>query len=200
VCTEFKSITHLISAIRCEVLGRNQYPFYFYYIIIINIDLLGRIMEGSDFEQNQKDITSIMKDGMIIGVPTKGPDGQSVTEFRINSKSAWWKTHNINHHAFGLAAEAVEYLAAIGHDAQYNMSGPRAAIMSAQIEELVDGVLKLSIDAKSSESMRDGKNAQTSVIDKYLKNKQERVIDLKGEMAKSGLAGIFGSKEAERDD
>ena len=48
--------------------------------------------------------------------------------------------------------------------------------------------------------MRDGKNAQTSVIDKYLKNKQERVIDLKGEMAKSGLAGIFGSKEAERDD
>jgi|APSaa5957512535_1039671.scaffolds.fasta_scaffold37161_3 hypothetical protein len=159
-------------------------------------------MDGasSDFEQNQKDITSIMKDGMIVPVVVPGPDGQPTTEWRIKSKAAWWKTHNINHHAFGLAAEAVEYLFVLGQDAKHSMSGPRAQVMENQITELVEDVLKLSIDAKSSESMRDGNNAQTSVIDKYLRNKQERVIDLKGEMKKAGMMGLFGNKEAERDD
>lgn len=139
-----------------------------------------------------------MKDGMVVPVTVEGPDGNPVIEWRIKSKSAWWKTHNINHHAFGLAAEAVEYLFVVGQDARHSMSAPRAMVMEKQITELVEDVLKLSIDAKSSESMRDGKNAQTSVIDKYLRNKQERVIDLKGELKKSMFAGVFGDKEAER--
>jgi hypothetical protein len=170
--------------------------------MIIKIECQEKIMlEGanSDYEQNQKDITSIMKDGMLFPAIVEGPDGNPITEWRIKSKSAWWKTHNINHHAFGLAAEAIEYVFVLGQDAKYHMSVPRAQVMELQITQLVDDVLKLSIDAKSSESMRDGKNAQTSVIDKYLRNKQERVIDLKGEMKKSMFEGVFGRKEAENE-
>jgi len=154
----------------------------------------------SDFEQNQKDITSIIKDGMSEVVKVEGPDGIPLDQLRIKAKSAYWKTHNVNYHAFGLAAEAFENLAVLGMDAKYHTSGPRAAVIERQITEYVEDVLKLSIDAKSSESMRDGRNAQTSLVDKYLRNKQERVVDLKGEVSKSMFAGILGQKEAERQD
>lgn len=150
--------------------------------------------EQTDYEQNHKDITSILKDGMSVPEIIEGKDGNPVIAWKINEKSAWWKTHNINSSRFGLLGEAVEYLDTLADDAQYNMSKPRADIISKQIKGVVNNVLKLSIDAKSSETMRDTRTAQTSLTDKYLKNKQERVIDLKGEAKKSLLAGILGNE------
>lgn len=155
-------------------------------------------MDGinSDYEQNHKDITSLLKDGLTMPVPVIGPDGQPAIEWRVDGKSAWWKTHNINSSRFGLLAESVESLEALANDAEYNMSAPRAAVIREQILGIVN-VLRKSIDAKSSETMRDKRTAQTSLTDKYLKNKQERVIDLKGEAKRSLMDAITG-KEAEK--
>lgn len=153
--------------------------------------------ENTDYEQNHKDITSILKDGMAKPEIVEGKDGRPEIIWKINEKSAWWKTHNINSSRFGLLGEAVEYLDTLGDDAQYNMSKPRAELISKQIKAVVNNVLKLSIDAKSSETMRDSRTAQTSLTDKYLKNKQERVIDLKGQAKASLLDGIFG-RESEK--
>lgn len=155
--------------------------------------------DENDFEQNRADITSIIKDGMIKPIYSQNEDGSQKIDYVIDSKSAFWKTHSINSDRFGLMAEAVEYLDTLGDDAEYNMSAPRAAIMQKQISALVNNVLKKSIDAKSSESMRDKRSAQTTMVDKYLKRSQERIIDLKGEAKNSILAGIMGNKEAERD-
>ena len=154
--------------------------------------------EQHDFgEINHRDITALMKDGMIKTVSSIGKDGKPEIELRIDDRSAWWKTHIINSPRFGRLARAVETLESLAIEARYNMSAERAEIIQIQILKLVD-VERKAIDAKSSEAMRDGHNSTTSLVDKYLKNKQERVIDLKGDAKKSLLDGIMG-KEAERD-
>lgn len=156
--------------------------------------------ENTEFDQNRSEFTSMVKDGMIVPITHKGEDGKPKTEYIINPDSAYWKTHNINSWRFGLAAEAVEYLDALADDAEYNMSEPMAKTIKGQIQRLVNDVLKRSIDAKSSEAMKDQKSGGTSMMDKYLKRSSERIIDLKGEMKKAGMMGIFGNKEAERAD
>lgn len=150
----------------------------------------------SDYEVNHRDITSIMKDGMIVAVEKKGKDGKPEIEWRINDKSAWWKTHVINSPRFGLLAEALEDFATLINDCKYSMSAPRAAVVEKQLLGIVD-VYRRSIDAKSSETMRDGRNAQTALVDKYLRNKQERVYDIKDGLKKSFLDGILG-KESDK--
>lgn len=149
------------------------------------------------YEQDQKDFTTILKDGMVTQTIVKGPDGQDQIQFKIDADSAYWKSHNINSYRFGLLAEAVENLFVLGQDARYNMSAVRANVMESQITQLVVRVLKKSIDAKSSETMRDSRNAQTSLMDKYLKRKQETVLDIKGQAKQSLLDGILGKKAEE---
>lgn len=156
-------------------------------------------MEGTDFsEENHRDITAMIKDGMIKTVVNIGKDGSSELELRIDERAAWWKTHIINSPRFGRLARAVESFESLADEAAYNMSTARAQVIKQQILKIVD-VERKAIDAKSSEAMRDGHNATTSLVDKYLKNKQERVIDLKGEGKRSFMDGLLG-KEAERDD
>lgn len=152
------------------------------------------------YEQDQKDFTTLLKDGMIIPIKSMGEDGNERITFAIDNKSAYWKTHNINSYRFGLLAESVEYLDTLGEDAQYNMSKPRADIIQKQIQALVNKVLKKSIDAKSSETMRDSRNAQTSLTDKYLKRKQETVLDIKGQVKDSIMDSIFGKKAEQASD
>ena len=155
-------------------------------------------MENQDFsEMNHRDITAMIKDGMIKTVVTEGKDGKPEIELRIDDRSAWWKTHIINSSRFGRLARAVESFEALAHEAQYNMSAQRAAVIKEQVLKFVD-VERKAIDAKSSEAMRDGRNATTSLVDKYLKNKQERVLDVKGEVKRSLLDAVRG-KELERD-
>lgn len=150
-----------------------------------------------DVDQNQKDLTGILKDGMIEPFVNKDADGREFIDYRLNSKSAYWKTHNINHAGFGLLAEAIEYLAVLARDTVYNMSIARGILIRDQINSLVNEVLKLSIDAKSSETMRDGRNAQTSLVDKYLKNKQERILEMRGDKVKSSMFDAIRGKQAE---
>lgn len=155
--------------------------------------------DDNSFDQNRLEITSMIKDGMVIPVTYLGPDGKPKTDHIINPKQARWKTQSINSHRFGLCAEAVEYLDVLGDDAEYNMSQPRADVVKKQIKALVNDVLKNSIDAKSSEAMIDAKSGGTSMMDKYLKRQKESIIDLKGEMKRSMFAGVFGNKKAEEE-
>lgn len=156
-------------------------------------------MGEDDYEQNVHDITSMIKDGLIIPVQVTGPDGQPRTDYIVSPKGAFYRTQSVNSDRFGLAVEAVEDFATLAQEAKYHMSEQRAAVLEVQMLAYYDNVLKNSISAKSSETMRDKRSAQTSLIDKYLKRSQERIIDLKGEAKRSIWAGIVGQKEAERD-
>ena len=148
----------------------------------------------SDPEANRRDITTLLKDGLLKVVERKGKDGKPEYTYEVNNKSAWYKTHSINSAQFGLMAQYVEDFAAYEDTVKYHMSKPMADVLSLQIKNQAE-VLRLSIDAKSSETMRNNRNAQTSLVDKYLENRQERIIDVKGELKRS-LSDMAMGKEA----
>jgi len=72
-----------------------------------------------------------------------------------------------------------------------NMTKERADVIAPQILQLVKN-FKYSIDGKSSETRRDKNNAQSSLVDKLVRNKQERIISLKGEVGHSLMDAIRG--------
>lgn len=153
-------------------------------------------MEDLDVETNRRDITTLLKDGMMEVIMIEGKDGKMVPSLQLKNKSAWYKTLNINSHQFGMMAEYLETFAMFANTVKYHMSKPMADVLSLQIKEFAE-ILRYSIDAKSSETMRNKRNAQTSMIDKYLENKQEKVIDLKGEMKRT-FGDMLMGKESEK--
>jgi hypothetical protein len=153
-------------------------------------------VENLDSDINHKDITTLIKDGILRVVTRQGKDGKMELTYEVNNKSAWWKTHSINYSGFGLMGEYLEDFESIAEFVFYRMSKPMADVLSKQILRQAD-TMRYSIDAKSSETMRDSRNAQTSLIDKYLANKQERVLDIKGELKRSMMDMISG-KEAHK--
>ena len=179
-------------------IGCVQCPLSF-CVILLKFNPLGIVLsENADFDQNRSEITSIIKDGMVIPIHSTGEDGKPKIDYVINSDDAFYQTKNISSPMFGLMVEAVETLNVLVDDAEYNMSAPRAAVIKKQGKAIVNKVLKLSISAKSSENIKDNKSGGSSLTDKYLKRSSERIIDLKGEMKKAGFMGIFGDKEAEK--
>lgn len=153
-------------------------------------------MEGSDPENNRRDVTSLLKDGLAEIVTVKGKDGKPQQILQIKNRAAWYKTHNINSDQFGMMAQYLEDFASYAKIVKHHMSKAMSDVLSSQINEEAD-IIRLSIDAKSSETMRNKRNAQTSLIDKYLENKQERVIDVKGELKRT-LGDMIMGKEAEK--
>ena len=153
-------------------------------------------MENLDSDINHKDITTLLKDGLLRIVERSGKDGKTEISYEVNNKSAWWKTHSINYAGFGMMGEYLEDFESLAEFVYYRMSRPMAEVLAKQILKQADTV-RYSIDAKSSETMRDTRNAQTSLIDKYLANKQERILEMKGELKKSMMDTITG-KEAHR--
>src|SRR3990167_2068564 len=149
----------------------------------------------SDPEANRRDITTLLKDGLLKVVEHKGKDGKIEYSYEVNNKSAWYKTHSINSASFGMMAQYVEDFASYEETVKYHMNKSMATVIALQIKNEAD-VLRLSIDAKSSETMRNDRNAQTSLVDKYLENRQERVIDVKGELKRS-IADMTMGREAQ---
>lgn len=153
-------------------------------------------MENLDNDINHKDITTLLKDGLLRIVERPGKDGKTEISYEVNNKSAWWKTHSINYAGFGMMGEYLEDFESLADFVTYRMSEPMAQVLSKQILKQAD-TIRYSIDAKSSETMRDKRNAQTSLIDKYLANKQERILEMKGELKRS-LSDMALGKEASR--
>jgi len=123
-------------------------------------------------------------------------DGRKQKQLQINPKKAWWKSlllNTQNASRFALELEEWERLASL---CSRFMSKIKAEDFSTQISEI--GLsFRYSLDAKSSESQRNKNNAQATLLDKILRNKQERIVSLKGD-AKRSLFDAFVGKEKER--
>ena len=124
-------------------------------------------------------------------------DGRTQKELVLDPEIIWWKTQIVNCPTFARFAfelKTFEHLAVQCYD---NMSKKRADTIARQILAIVAS-FKRSIDAKSSESLRDKNNTQSTLIDKINKNKIERAYTLKGEAKKTFMDGIMGN-DARRD-
>lgn len=78
------------------------------------------------------------------------------------------------------------------------MCQERATVMSQQILSL-GKVYRRSIDAKSSESRVDERNAQETLIDTLKQNKITRTYSLQNDNVKNGALFGLGLKKAEDD-
>lgn len=124
-------------------------------------------------------------------------NGTQTQELRINPKKIWYKTHIINSPTFGRYVLFREMLEDKASQCQFHMTRERAIVMSSQIMDLCDSY-DYSIDAKSSECLRDKNNTQSTLIDKVNRNKIERQYTIKDEVKSGILDGILG-KRAQQD-
>ena len=152
------------------------------------------MVSEEDQEINHRDFTTVLKDGMYELTYKEGKDGKPEASYVVDSKSAWWKTHFINSYRFGLMGEYLEDFGSFIDTVKYHMSKPMADVLEVQVKGMYN-VMRHSVDAKSSETLSNKNNKQTALGDKYLNNKQERLIDIKGEVGKSITDSIMG-KEA----
>lgn len=116
----------------------------------------------------------------------------------LDPEKAWWKTQIVNSPTFARFAFELKELERLAEDCENNMSGPRAIKIGEQIKAIgLD--YRYSIDAKSSESLRDKHNTQATLLDKMQKNRIERAYTLKGEAQKGLMRGLFGGNSNEEE-
>ena len=124
------------------------------------------------------------------------PDGTIEKQLVTDPEIAWWKTNLVNSPTFGRFAFELKSFEGLAEQCYNNMSKPRAKVMAQQILAIGTS-FRRSIDAKSSESLRDKLNTQSTLIDKLNRTKSERAITFKGELKRTFKDALLG-KEAER--
>ncbi len=143
-------------------------------------DLIDIIIEAS---QNIEDIET--------------EEGKFTKQLILDPERIYWKTHIVNSPTFARFVYELKELEHLGIQCKNHMSWKRAEVLGKQIHNLVSS-FKYSIDAKSSESLRDKNNTQSTLIDKINKNKIERAYTIKDDARKSIWQGLVG-RDAERD-
>ena len=149
-------------------------------------------------QKSHNDIIDMIIEGCQTVEDVPQPDGSVQKQLVLDPEIPWWKTQLVNSETFGRYAFEFKEFERLSVSCYDNMSSERAHSLAQQILGVCNS-FKRSIDAKSSESKRDKNNTQTTLVDKIIKNKQERVYQMKGEMKKSLMDGIMG-REAARED
>ena len=121
----------------------------------------------------------------------KGADGNEKIERVIDNKRAWYQMHHIGCNTFGRFALERENLENLFRNSKYHMTAYRAETLEKQGLMLCEAY-DHSIDAKSSECLRDPNNAQQTLLTMLSKAKTERQYKVSEEL-KSGIwDGIRG--------
>ena len=154
-------------------------------------------MDAAPPENKIADLVDLVHQSAIGHRIVQGPDGRAEVIEDLDNKIVWWKTHAVNSNRFGRMAYELEGLAYLGLEAFRRMPHERAQVIADQIKEIVQ-VFKYSIDAKSSESKRDGQNSQATLLDRAGRNKVEHVYTNK-DAGKRTLADAFLGRRQERD-
>lgn len=146
-------------------------------------------------EKEHLDVIDLIIDGCGEQVVVTDKQGNSIIEQRLNTDKAYYKTQLVNYPGFSRFVLELENLKSMAKLCKYHMSSKRAAVLSEQILAYVNS-FKLSIDAKSSESLRDIHNTQSPLIHVLTRNKIERSYTVEEEAKKTFLEGVFGRDKA----
>ena len=148
-------------------------------------------------QKQHNDLIDFLSDACQTIVEVDLPDGTKEKQLVTNPEIAWWKTLLVNSPTFGRFAFELKNFEGLAEQCHNNMSKPRAEVMAQQIMA-IGASFRRSMDAKSSESLRDKLNTQSTLIDKLNRTKSERAITLKGELKKSVMDGMLG-REGQRE-
>lgn len=149
-----------------------------------------------DSQPKYSDLIDIMITASQVIDTVEDENGKPQKQSRLEPDKLWWKTHIVNSPTFGRFAKEFTDFENLAVQCFDNMSPERAKGMHDQIMAFCRS-FRTSIDAKSSETLRDKQNSQSNLIDKINRNKIERAITLKGE-AKRTFADSLMGREAEK--
>src|SRR3990167_4235781 len=113
--------------------------------------------------REHNDVIDVLSDAFKVLKQYEEPDGKITEQLVLNPRIVWYKTQNIASNTFGRMALELENLRSKMQECFYNMSQPRAIVISKQLDGIVQA-LERSIDAKSSETKRDSNNALNNLI------------------------------------
>lgn len=128
----------------------------------------------------------------------ESPDenGMARHQQMVDAEQVWWETRIVNAPTFARFAYRLKQFEALATEVYDNMCPERAAIMSNQILKIVRAY-KVSIDAKSSETLRDKQNSQSNLIMHINRNRVERAVTVTGDAKDGIMSGIMGRKARE---
>ena len=122
-------------------------------------------------------------------------DGNYKSERVIDERRAYWQMHHIASNSLGKFALERENLGNLFRNASYHMTTYRANALQKQ-GSLLCQAYDYSIDAKSSECVRDQNNTNQTLVSMLAKAKTERTYRLQEEAKKSMLDGFLGRDAA----
>ncbi len=148
-------------------------------------------------QKTHNDVLDLLVDACQTVQTVRNLDGTISQTMMLDPEKTWWKTHIVNSPTFARFAYELKEFERMGKEAVFFMPADRAAVIQMQINEIgMD--YRYSIDAKSSESLRDHQNTQPTLLDKMQRNRIEKAITLKGDLKRSMMDGWLG-REAEKD-
>lgn len=123
--------------------------------------------------------------------------GEMKKQLVLNPETAYWQLHKVNSNSFAKFVFELKELERRATDCFHNMSSERAVEMAKQLKDFGKSY-RHSIDAKSSESVRDKNNNERTLIDILKSNKIERAYVVRDEVKKGMMSGFLG-RDQERD-
>jgi hypothetical protein len=154
-----------------------------------------RIMIGNDGgTSDHNDTVDIVFQSVQKTITNKDDEGKIITSQVMDDLALWCKTLTVSSNKFAqLIFEAMEYVRS-GMSAKNNMCSERAAIWEQETIEIFESIKK-ACDAKSSESIRDHDNSQSTMIDKINRNSVEKIFTMKENSKKSLWSSIMGKEK-----
>jgi hypothetical protein len=148
-------------------------------------------------EQKHNDLVDLIIEAAQTVQNVTLDDGTQQKQLILDPETIYWKTHIVNSPTFGRLVYELKEWENLASACDNNMSPERAVIISKGIIDIARS-WRYSIDAKSSESIRDRHNTQSTFIDKVNRNKVEKAYTVKGDAKKSFMDGLMG-REAEQE-
>ena len=126
-------------------------------------------------------------------------NGQPTRILEPDNESLFWRTLLINHNGFGGAVLELKKWAGLMESAYDNMCPEVAQQLHDQGMRIYEGY-KYAFASKSSETIRDRDNSQSSLTHLLLRDHMEKTVTLKDNMKKGGLQalGIGGRDNDDR--
>jgi hypothetical protein len=148
-------------------------------------------------EPKYNDLIDIMIQASQKTVDVTQKDGTIIKEQMLDEDIVWCKTGSVASNTFARMIYELKEFERTADLCFTNMCRERAEDLANLIGKMAVSYRR-SVDAKSSESLRDKQNSTSTLIDKINKNKVERVYTMKDKMKSSVFDSIIG-RDAEKD-
>ena len=106
-----------------------------------------------------------------------------------DNESLYWRTLLINNPAFGATVLEVKNFQNLAETATDNMCSEPASVLKKQMLAIVEGY-RYAFASKSSETIRDSHNSQSSLTHILQRNHMEKTVTLEDKLKKGGLSAL----------